>query len=60
MLTIKTRDCEGIIPTNNWHIIFDRTGYKVSNIFDTKNDMMEPTHVYIEKWQQTKKPVKVV
>ena len=46
-LTIET------IPRNNWHIMVDEgMRYNISNVYDTKSSMVEPTCAQFEKWRQ--------
>ena len=59
--TIKPEDGKEHIPRNTWHIMVnEKTWCKVSNFYDTKIVMVQPTYVQFEKWRKVNKPVNVV
>ena len=53
ILTINSKDWQETFTRSKWHIVGDEsTNYIVSNMYDTKSSMTEPTCAKIEKWHQ--------
>ena len=45
----------------NWRIMVDeKTNLKFSDVFQTKNGMVEPTCEQLNKWKQARRPVKFI
>ena len=45
----------------NWRIIVDeKTGYKVSHLYATKDGMVEPTCILFKQWKEQNKEVQVI
>ena len=59
--TIKKPEEGPQVQKPNWHLIVDeRTKIKISNFFETKDGMVEPTCKLFEKWQKQGKPMKFI
>ena len=44
-----------------WRLIVDeKTGYKISNFYETKNGMVKPTCELFQKWKMETKPVELL
>ena len=56
----KPKYGEESIPRNDCIMVDKRTGYNVSNFYDTKSDTVDPTCAQFELWIQASKPVKVI
>ena len=60
--TIKNSIASGPKPRRpNWRIIVDEsTGYKISQFYETKDGMIEPTCALFKNWKEAGKEVKVL
>lgn len=59
--TVKQMPNEPRITRPHWRIMVDEcTQMKFSNFFETKNGMIEPTCIWLDKWRQNGKPVKFI